>query len=426
VYLEILIVAVLIVINGALAMSEMAVVSSRPARLRNLAEAGSTGAETALRLAGDPGRFLSTVQIGITLVGVLSGAFSGATLGGRFASYLAANGVPAADTLGVGLVVLAITYLSLIVGELVPKQIALKNPESVAATIAPAMLLLSKVAAPIVWVLDYSGRGVLKLLRVQSEEKNRVTEEEVRTILAEAHVDGVIETGEQHMLTGVMRLADRQASQLMTQRRDVVSIDLEAGPAEVLDVIRDSRRARLPVRRRETDEYVGVLYVTDAFAALSRGEALDVGALMRDVPVILDAADALNVIEILRASPNHMALVYDEYGSFEGIITTGDILEAITGAFKEDLAEEPAITQRDDGSWLVSGWMPVDEFCEMLRIPQELAGDYETVAGLVLNQLRRMPGQGDSFTRDGWRFEVIDLDDRRIDKIMVEKIEADA
>lgn len=425
-YLEILIVAVLIVINGALAMSEMAVVSSRPARLRNLAEAGSTGAETALRLAGDPGRFLSTVQIGITLVGVLSGAFSGATLGGRFASYLAANGVPAADTLGVGLVVLAITYLSLIVGELVPKQIALKNPESVAATIAPAMLLLSKVAAPIVWVLDYSGRGVLKLLRVQSEEKNRVTEEEVRTILAEAHVDGVIETGEQHMLTGVMRLADRQASQLMTQRRDVVSIDLEAGPAEVLDVIRDSRRARLPVRRRETDEYVGVLYVTDAFAALSRGEALDVGALMRDVPVILDAADALNVIEILRASPNHMALVYDEYGSFEGIITTGDILEAITGAFKEDLAEEPAITQRDDGSWLVSGWMPVDEFCEMLRIPQELAGDYETVAGLVLNQLRRMPGQGDSFTRDGWRFEVIDLDDRRIDKIMVEKIEADA
>ncbi|MDB6452239.1 hemolysin family protein [Falsirhodobacter sp. 20TX0035] len=424
-YLEILIVAVLIVINGALAMSELAVVSARPARLRNLSEGGSTGAETALRLAADPGRFLSTVQIGITLVGVLSGAFSGATLGGRFASFLAANNVPAADTLGVGLVVVAITYLSLIVGELVPKQIALKNPEAVAVSVAPAMLLLSKIGAPIVWVLDISGRLVLKLLRVQNEEKNRVTDEEVRTILAEAHVEGVIETGERHMLTGVMRLADRQASQLMTQRRDVVSIDLGASAEEVLDTIRESRRARLPVRRRETDEYVGVLYVTDAFAAVTRGEPLDVGTLMREVPVVSDAADALNVIEILRASPNHMALVYDEYGSFEGIITTGDILEAITGAFQEHLADEPAIRQREDGSWLVSGWMPVDEFCEMLRIPTELAGDYETVAGLVLNQLRRMPDQGDSFTRDGWRFEVIDLDDRRIDKILVEKLETE-
>ncbi|WP_128253424.1 hemolysin family protein [Falsirhodobacter deserti] len=424
-YLEILIVVVLIVINGALAMSELAVVSARPARLRSMAEGGSSGAQTAMRLAADPGRFLSTVQIGITLVGVLSGAFSGATLGGRFAVFLAQNGVPAADTLGVGVVVVAITYASLIVGELVPKQIALKNPEAVASTVAPFMLLLSRIAAPIVWVLDISGRGVLKLLRVQNEEKNRVTEEEVRTILAEAHVEGVIETGEQHMLTGVMRLADRQASQLMTQRRDVVSVELEASPEEVLDVIRMSGRARFPVRRRDTDDYVGVLYVTDAFAALSRGEALDVAALMREVPVVSDAADALNVIEILRGSPNHMALVYDEYGSFEGIITTGDILEAITGAFRETLADEPAIQTREDGSWLVAGWMPVDEFCEMLRVPEELAGDYETVAGLVLNQLRRMPVQGDSFTREGFRFEVIDLDDRRIDKILVQKLDSE-
>nr|WP_280517688.1 hemolysin family protein [Falsirhodobacter halotolerans] len=420
-----MIVAALIVINGALAMSELAVVSARPARLRGMAEGGSTGAETAMRLAADPGRFLSTVQIGITLVGVLSGAFSGATLGARFARFLGEQGVPAADTLGVGAVVVLLTYLSLIVGELVPKQIALKNPEAVAAKVAPAMNILSRVAAPVVFVLDLSGRTVLKLLRVESEEKNRVTEEEVRTILAEAHVDGVIETGERHMLTGVMRLADRAASQLMTQRRDVISVDLEAASEEVLEVIRTSRRARLPVRRRETDEYVGVLYVTDAFAALSRGETLNVGALLREVPVISDAADALNVIEILRASPNHMALVYDEYGSFEGIITTGDILEAITGVFREDIADEPAITEREDGSYLVSGWMPVDEFCEMLKIPQDLAGDYETVAGLMLNQLRRMPAQGDCFTREGWRFEVVDLDDRRIDKILIARVAED-
>lgn len=419
---ELLIVAVLILINGALAMSEMAVVSSRPARLKGLAEGGSTGAAMALRLSEDPGRFLSTVQIGITLVGVLSGAFSGATLGARFANFLAVQQVPGAATIGVGAVVVLLTYLSLIVGELVPKQIALKNPESVASKIAPAMFILSKVAAPIVWVLDLSGRTVLKLLGVQEDSKSRVTEEEVRTILAEAHVDGVIEAGEQDMLSGVMRLADRSASQLMTQRRDVVSVDLEATPDEVLDVIRESGRARLPVRSRATDEVLGVLYVTDAFAAISRGEKLDVASLMREVPVVSDATDALNVIEILRGSPNHMALVYDEYGSFEGIITTGDILEAITGAFQEHIAEEPAIVERDDGSYLVSGWMPVDEFCEQLRVPRDLAGDYETVAGLVLNQLRKMPSLGDSFTRENWRFEVIDLDDRRIDKVLVTKL----
>ncbi|WP_136682579.1 hemolysin family protein [Falsirhodobacter xinxiangensis] len=419
---ELLIVAALILINGALAMSELAVVSSRPARLKGLAEGGSTGAATALRLAEDPGRFLSTVQIGITLVGVLSGAFSGATLGARFANFLAAEGVPGAQTIGVGAVVVLLTYLSLIVGELVPKQIALKNPEGVAAKVAPAMLILSKVAAPIVWVLDFSGRMVLKLLGVEEDSKSRVTEEEVRTILAEAHVEGVIESGEQDMLTGVMRLADRSASQLMTQRRDVVSIDLEATPEEVMQVIRDSRRPRLPVRSRVTDEVLGVLYVTDAFAALSQGEPLDVGKLMREVPVISDATDALNVIEILRASPNHMALIYDEYGSFEGIITTGDILEAITGAFRETLADEPSLVEREDGSYLVAGWMPVDEFCEQLRIPRELAGDYETVAGLVLNQLRKMPALGDCFVRENWRFEVIDLDDRRIDKVLVTRI----
>ncbi|WP_045391510.1 hemolysin family protein [Falsirhodobacter sp. alg1] len=421
-YLEILIVAVLIIINGALAMSEMAVVSSRPARLRTLAEGGSKGAEIALRLSQDPGRFLSTVQIGITLVGVLSGAFSGATLGARFAGYLAERNVPAADTIGVGSVVILLTYLSLIVGELVPKQIALKNSEGVAAKVAPAMFILSRVAAPVVFILDLSGRALLKLLRMENEEKSRVTDEEVRTILAEAHGDGTIETGERHMLTSVMRLADRSASQLMTQRRDVVSIDLGASAEEVMEIIRTSGRARLPVHRHDTEEYVGVLYVTDAFSALSRGEALDITALMREVPVVSDAADALQVIEILRASPNHMALVYDEYGSFEGIITTGDILEAITGTFREHVSEEPAIVEREDGSYLVSGWMPVDEFCEMLKIPQALAGDYETVAGLMLNQLRRMPDLGDTFMRDGWVFEVIDLDDRRIDKILVSRL----
>ncbi|NUB44283.1 HlyC/CorC family transporter [Fertoebacter nigrum] len=420
---EILIVAALILINGGLAMSELAVVSARPARLKPLADAGNRGAAKALRLGEDPGRFLSSVQIGITLVGVLSGAFSGATLGARFADYLALQGVPAewAHTFGVGAVVVLLTYLSLIAGELVPKQIALKNPERVAARVAGVMVLISQVAAPLIWLLDWSGRIVLALLGVAREGKARVTEEEVRTLLAEAHVDGVIEAEERQMLSGVMRLADRSATALMTQRRDVEMLELEASHAETLTAMQKSGRSRLPVRSRVSGDVVGVVFLTDAFAALARGELLDVAKLMRDVPVVSDLADALQVVEILRASPHDMALVYDEYGAFEGIITTGDILEAITGTLTETSDDEPSMVEREDGSWLVAGWMPVDEFCEKLHLPRDIAGDYETVAGIVLHQMRQMPGLGDHFTHSGWRFEVIDLDDRRIDKVLVSR-----
>jgi putative hemolysin len=418
---EILIVAALILLNGALAMSELAVVSSRPARLKPLAENGSAGAAAALRLAEDPGRFLSTVQIGITLVGVLSGAFSGATLGARLSGWLADQGVTQqwADWLGVGGVVVLLTYLSLIVGELVPKQIALKNPERIAARVAPAMTLLARIGAPVVWLLDISGRLLLALLGQSAEGKTRVTDEEVRTLLAEAHYDGTIETEEQEMLSGVMRLADRSARALMTPRRDVELLDLDMTAEETLAAIRRIARPRIPVRDPATEEVLGVLYLTDAFAALSEGRPLDLRALMREVPVVSDRADALDVIEILRASPNHMALVYDEYGSFEGLITTGDILEAITGTFMEETSEEPAILQREDGSYLVSGWMPVDEFCDKLGFQRSEDGDFETVAGLVIDHLRRLPALGDTFTLNGWRFEVIDLDDRRIDKLLV-------
>ena len=420
---EILIVAVLIIVNGSLAMSELAIVSARPARLRTMAEQGSVGAATALDLAANPGRFLSTVQIGITLVGVLSGAFSGATLGTRLASALAAQGVDPewASTLGVGGVVVLLTYLSLIVGELVPKQIALKNPESVATKVAGPMKVLSRIAAPVVWFLDKSGKTVLAILRIKDEGGSRVTEEEVRSMLAEARVEGVIESEEQEMLTGVMRLADRSARALMTPRRDVEMIDLDATPEAILSDIRRIGRPRIPVRRG--DDVLGVLYLTDAFAAVAEGKPLEVEALIREVPVISEHADAINVIETLRASPNHMALVYDEYGSFEGLISTGDILEAITGTFREAQAEEPAMVERDDGSMLVAGWMPADEFCDRLSIPREEAGDYETVAGLVLNQLRQLPKLGDHVTVAGWRIEVIDLDDRRIDKLLVIRVD---
>lgn len=422
---EILIVVALILVNGALALSELAIVSARPARLRSLADNGDKGAQTALDLAAEPGRFISTVQIGITVVGVLSGAFSGATLGLRLAGWLTAQGVDPewANTLGVGGVVVLLAYLSLVAGELVPKQIALRDPERVARRVAPAMALVSRAAAPVVWVLDASGRLVLHLLGQGGEERGGVTDEEVRVILSEAHEEGVIEPAEREMLSGVMRLADRSARGLMTPRGDVEMLNVNATAEETLEAIRESGRPRLPVQDPETDEVLGVLYVVDAFAAMSRGEALDLRRLMREVPVVFDSADALSVIEVLREARNHMGLVYDEYGGFQGIITTGDILEAITGSFREEAEEEPAIHEREDGSLLVSGWMAADEFTERLGIPRDLAGDYETVAGLVLNQLHRLPQLGDRVEAGGWMFEVLDLDGRRIDKLLVTRAE---
>jgi putative hemolysin len=423
---EILIVVALILVNGALALSELAIVSARPARLRSLADNGDKGAQTALDLAAEPGRFISTVQIGITVVGVLSGAFSGATLGVRLAAWLVAQGVDPewANTLGVGGVVVLLAYLSLVAGELVPKQIALRDPERVARRVAPAMAMVSRAAAPVVWVLDASGRAVLHLLGQGGEERGGVTDEEVRVILSEAHEEGVIEPAEREMLSGVMRLADRSARGLMTPRGDVEMLNVNAPAEETLEAIRESGRPRLPVQDPETDEVLGVLYVTDAFAAMSRGEPLDLRRLMREVPVVFESADALSVIEVLREARNHMGLVYDEYGGFQGIITTGDILEAITGSFREEAEEEPAIHEREDGSLLVSGWMAADEFTERLGIPRDLAGDYETVAGLVLNQLHRLPQLGDKVEAGGWLFEVLDLDGRRIDKLLVTRAEA--
>lgn len=422
---EISIVIFLTIINGVLAMSELAVVSSRPVRLKLLAEQGNKGAAIAIRLADDPGRFLSTVQIGITLVGVLSGAFSGATLGARLAGWLQAQGLSEAmaDGFGVGSVVVAITYLSLIVGELVPKQIALRAPEAVASKVAPAMALLSKVAMPLVWLLNASGKAVLALLGQKGETDERMSDEEIRTVLAEAHSAGVIETGESEMITGVMRLADRTARGLMTPRRDVEVIDIEDDLAEIREQLRGSQRSRLPVRNGSSDEILGVLFVKDALDAFLQGTNLDVRSLMREAPVVSDRTGALDVIQSLRRSPAHMVLVYDEYGHFEGIVTSGDVLEAITGVFQEDESGEPAIVEREDGSFLVAGWMPIDEFADEMGFALDEEPDYETVAGFVIDEIKHLPSLGESFTAKGWHFEVIDMDGRRVDKLLVKRVE---
>ncbi len=419
---EVLIILALIVVNGVLAMSELAIVSARPARLKVL-ETQSRGARMALRLGEHPGRFLSTVQIGITAVGILSGALAGDTLGERLALWLQGQGVAVdwAKTLGVGGVVVAITYVSLIVGELVPKQLALRNAEGVAIRMAPMMTLLSVVAAPVVWFLDKSGKLVLWLLGQRGANENRVTEEEVHVLLAEAHEGGVLETEERQMISGVMRLSDRTARALMTPRQEVEMVPYEASSTEAIAVMRRIARPRMPVMNA-AGEVLGVIRLADVFQAVSRREAVDVAALVRDVPVISDRMEALDVIEVLQKTPDNIALVYDEYGSFEGIITTTDVLEAITGAEASSDADEPALVTRADGSLLVAGWMPADEFTDRMALPRALSGGYETVAGLVLHQLGHMPVLGEVFDAAGLRFEVVDLDGLRIDKVLVSRL----
>ncbi|MBB3590374.1 putative hemolysin [Rhizobium sp. BK529] len=427
-YTEIAIVVLLTILNGVLAMSELAIVSARPARLKVLADQGSRGARLALRLAEDPGRFLSTVQIGITLVGVLSGAFSGATLGARFSAWLLAQGLPNAwaDGLGVGSVVVIITYLSLIIGELVPKQMALRAPEALAARVAPTMTYLSKAALPLVWLLDGSGKLILALLGQSGKNADGVTDEEIKTVLAEAQSAGVIESGESAMITGVMRLADRTARALMTPRRDVELVDIEDSAEEIRKTIQSTSRTRLPARKGSSDEVLGVLAVKNYYDALAASRSVDIMTLVQEVPIISDLAPASSVIDAIRKSPQHMVLVYDEYGHFEGVITSGDILESIMGVFGEAASgEEPAIKRRDDGSYLVSGWTPIDEFSEFMNFPLDEDVEYQTVAGLVLEELKHLPELGETFVKNDWKFEVIDLDGRRVDKLLVSALTKD-
>lgn len=418
--LEILIVLLLTMFNGVLAMSELAIVSARPARLKVMAAEGSRGAEIALDLGTEPGRFLSSVQIGITLVGVLSGAISGATLGARLSALLIANGLSPAlsQALGVGGVVVVITYLSLIIGELVPKQIALRSPEGVASRISPLILFISRIAAPIVWILDKSGNVVLRLLGQSGESDRGISDEEIRVMLSEARTAGVIEPAETEMIAGVMRIADRSARGLMTPRHEVETVDIDDSGADVLLRFRDSRRSRLLVREGSDDNIIGVISLRD----LLSDEVTDLRSLVQEVPVIREGLPALNVIEELKSSPAHMLLVYDEYGHFEGVITAMDLLEAIAGDFPEPGDDEPKAVQREDGSWLVAGWMPADEFAEMIGISLPEDRGYESVAGLVLDRAGVLPDVGARITVSGWQIEVVDLDGRRIDKLLVSQL----
>jgi putative hemolysin len=425
-FLELGIVTVLIVINGLLSMSELAIVSSRPARLVGLVEKGVRGSRRALALASDPGKFLSTVQIGITLIGVLSGAFSGATLGLRLTAWLVELGLSQglADAIGVGAVVTIITYASLIVGELVPKQIALRDPEAVAVRVAPYMVLLSKISLPLVWLLDRSGKVLLWLLGQRGEAEEKVSEDEIRTLVVEAENAGVLEPGEKEMIAGVMRLGDLPVGAVMTPRHEVSMINLMDAPEVINSALANSAHSRFVVFDGDRDSALGIIQAKDMLDIYLSGQTPDIRKLVREAPIIPESLDARDVVSILRDSPVHMGLVHDEYGTFQGVVTSADILESIVGSFHtEEGPAEPAAVKRDDGSYLISGWMPAIEFAELLKIPLPFSRHYQTIAGFLLQEFGTIPNVGEHVEAHGWRFEIVDLDGRRIDKVLATKID---
>lgn len=424
--LELFVVVALVLLNGFLAMSELAVVSSRRSRLQMMAAAGKRGAATALRLNQDPGRFLSTVQIGITLVGILAGAVSGAALGERLSAALEARGLgeTAADAVGYGAVITLITYLSVIVGELVPKQLALRNAETIASLVAPPMLLLSRVASPFVTLLTRSSQTLLGLLGRRAASDGAVTEDEIRTMIAEAESAGVVEPQERRMISGVMRLADRSVKTVMTPRMDIDWIEVSASREEIRARVRATSHARLPVCEGSPDRLLGIVQTKDLLDALLDKRDFDVRALLLQPLVIPDTLDTLGTLERLRTSPLGIAAVHDEYGHFEGIVTAIDVLSAIAGEFAtpgERIEPASGAVQRDDGSWLLDGAMDVGEVAEtlMLTLPDER--QFHTLAGLVLHHLKRLPQTGDWVEVDGWRLEVVDMDGRRIDKVLAQR-----
>lgn len=422
---DIAIILALIALNGVLAMSELAIVSARRARLESITKKSQLrGAKTALLLASNPGRFLSTVQIGITLIGIIAGAYSGASLGGPVAERLLLLGVPAqwSDDISFTLVVGLTTFASLIVGELVPKQFALRAPEPIAVVMAMPMVVLSRVTAPLVWLLDRTSALIFRILGMNRESENHVTAEELHLIVAEASKSGVIEESERAIISGVVRLADRPVREVMTPRTEIDWLDEKADAKTIHQAVLASPHSRLLIARGSVDEIVGVVSARDLLAAELTGKKLDLKALMKRAPIIPDQVDAMDVLEVLRDADVPVALVHDEYGHFEGIVTPADLLSAIAGDFvsDQDDGEEPAIFEREDGSLLVSGWATADGLSERIGISLEEDRDYATVAGFVLDRMKRIPTTGESFIDQGYRFEIIDMDGRKIDKILVE------
>ena len=426
--MDLLILLALIALNGVFALSELAIVSSRRNRLQMRADKGDRGAKVALKLQEDPSSFLSTVQVGITLIGIIAGAYGATALAEDVAPFIIET-FPAlakqADLIAFSVVIAATTYLSIVIGELVPKRVAITAPEAFASLIAPPMALLSRIAFPVVFILRGSTNLILQMLGLSNAKLEQVTEEEIENMLDEGAASGAIEEEERTMIRSVLRLADRDVRSIMTPRKDVVWLDLDDSPEELLQKIAESGHSRFPVARDDLESVISVVQTKDLLA-LSGGKQLpDFETAGHEPLFVPDTMTVLNLLESMQASSVQMALVVDELGHVEGIVTAADVLGAIAGDAAFSPADGLARPQkRDDGSWLVDGRMAIEDLELALGVSDIDADDapYTTVAGLVIHFLQRLPQLGDVVVSNGWRYEVIDMDSRRIDKLLVSRV----
>lgn len=423
----VLILLVLLLGNGLFAMAEIAIVSARKVRLQQRAAAGDKRAQQALALMEAPEQFLSTVQIGITLVGIVAGAFSSASFAEPLARVLAR--IPwlsaVSQSLAYALIILVTTYLSLVLGELVPKQLALHNPEAIARTLAPPMLSLSRATAPLAHFLTASAELLVRLLGSRPSAEPPITEEELKALVEEGTEAGVFALSEQDMISNVFRLGDRRVDALMTPRMDIVWLDVNAPLAELQHKIITSAYSRFPVCDGDLDHVLGIARAKDMLAQVWRGEALDLRQPLQQPLFVPETLPAARLLELFKTSSVHIALVLDEYGGTQGLLTLKDVLEALVGDIPPGTGYvEPSFIPRADGSWLVDGMTPMDEVVTRLKlppIPEQEQRIYQTLAGFVMRQLDHVPHSGESFIWQGWRFEVVDMDGLRVDKVLVSR-----
>jgi putative hemolysin len=428
-FLETLVILVLIAANGLLAMSEIAIVAARKARLQQSANSGDPGARTALELAAHPNRFLATAQIGITLVGILAGAFGGATLAHEIERL--ANAVPLlapyAGIIGVGVVVVGVTFLSLVLGELVPKRIALVHAEQIASAVAAPMRFLSWLAFPLVRLLGVLTDTVLRIFKIKPSLEPLVTPEEVKILVEQGTALGVFEESEQDMIEGVLRLDERKIGALMTPRTQMVWIDAGDSLETLRDKIVNSRHSRFPVILGSFDTVLGFVTAKDILKQSLIGQATNIRQALGPPLFVPETASALKVLDLFKREGTHFALVTDEYGGIQGLVTDRDILEAIVGELpSRDEPGEPEVTVREDGSWLVDGLLNIDRLKEILEtdtMPDEESGRYHTVSGFMMTRLGGIPAVGQHFEWKGFRFEVTDMDGRRVDKVLIGRVQ---
>ncbi len=423
--MEFLFLLLLILVNGLFAMSEIAVVSSRKTRLQQWAEEGKAGAGAAMELAAEPGHFLSAIQVGITMIGIFSGAFGEATIAGRLSVGIARVPVlaPHAETIALTVVVVAITFFSLILGELVPKRIALRNPEGIAVTIARPMRLLAKVAHPLVWFLSFTTDSVLKLLGVRPASVPPVTEEEIKVMMEQGAEAGIFEQEEQQLVANVFRLDRQKIGAIMTPRMDVVYLDVEDSFDDIQRKILDSAHSVMPVCRGGIVNVLGIVHAKDLLRRSLSGKSFDLLLSSLKPPLFIpETATAMKLLEMFKKHGRHVAFVLDEYGDVQGLVTINDVLESIVGDIPSE--GEPAETlavRREDGSWLLDGMLPMEKFRELFpeaELAGEESGTYHTLSGFILMRLGRIPAVADHFSWHGWRFEVVDMDGNRIDKVL--------